>query len=123
MTRDAFLERLPSLGFIKNGGLWTKAIAAARLTVDTKNEKFIYPESLTVHEQQTCNFSAPENFVVFECVHRLLEKGYEARHLELEPKWKLGHDAKSGRADILPSTVQNHPPLCASKSPTPGWVS
>lgn len=54
-----------------------------------------------INERQTCNFSQPENFVVFECVHRLLEKGYAARHIELEPKWKVGHGASGGRADIL----------------------
>jgi type I restriction enzyme M protein len=101
MNKDAFLSLLPALGFTKQGPLWTKTFGAARLTVDTKNEKFVYPDGLTVHEQQTCNFKQPENFVVFECVHRLLEKGYAAAHLELEPKWKLGHDTKSGRADIL----------------------
>ena len=101
MNKDAFLSLLPTLGFTKQGPIWTKAFGAARLTVDTKNEKFVYPDDLTVHEQQTCNFKQPENFVVFECVHRLLEKGYAAAHLEVEPKWKLGHDAKSGRADIL----------------------
>jgi hypothetical protein len=30
-----------------------------------------------------------------------LEKGYKAEHIELEPKWKLGHGASGGRADIL----------------------
>jgi len=54
-----------------------------------------------INERQTCNFSANENFVVFECVHRLLEKGYKAEHIELEPKWKVGHGASGGRADIL----------------------
>ena len=68
-----------------------------------KNETLVYPEDqgLVVNERQTCNFSAPENFVVFECVHRLLEKGYQARHIELEPKWKLGHGASGGRAAVL----------------------
>lgn len=48
------------------------------LAVDFDEQKLIYPEikGFTVNERQTCNFSAPENFVVFECVHRLLQKGY-----------------------------------------------
>ncbi len=73
------------------------------MTVDTANAVLVYPEDqgLTINERQTCNFSAPENFVVFECVHRLLVKGYLARHIELEPKWKVGHGASGGRADIL----------------------
>ncbi|ECL3348664.1 N-6 DNA methylase [Campylobacter jejuni] len=59
----------------------------------------------------TSNFSHPENFVVFECVHRLLEKGYKAQHLELEPKWNLGRDKKGGKADILVKDNENNPYL------------
>ena len=51
-------------------------------------------------DETTSNFSHEENFVVFECVHRLLEKGYQPKHLELEPKWKVGHGASGGKADI-----------------------
>lgn len=54
-----------------------------------------------MHGEFTCNFSSNENFVVFECVNRLFEKGYKPEHLELEPKWKVGHGASGGRADIL----------------------
>ena len=46
-------------------------------------------------------FRQAENIVVLECVHRLLAKGYKPEHIELEPKWKLGHGASGGRADIL----------------------
>ena len=68
----------------------------------TKKE-ITYPEAagLVINERQTCNFDANENFVVLECVHRLLEKGYKPEHIELEPKWKLGRGASGGRADIL----------------------
>lgn len=72
------------------------------LAVDFDEQKLIYPEikGFTVNERQTCNFSAPENFVVFECVHRLLQKGYPPQKIELEKRWTLGHSQKSGRADI-----------------------
>ncbi len=30
----------------------------------------------------------------------MLEKGYEARHIELERRWSLGHLQKSGKADV-----------------------
>ncbi len=103
ITKESFFQLLPTLGFTKQGGLWTKDIGRARLAVDVKNETLVYPEDqgLAINERQTCNFSAPENFVVFECVHRLLVKGYAARHIELEPNWKVGHGASGGRADIL----------------------
>ncbi|MGE5579223.1 MAG: restriction endonuclease subunit S [Bacillota bacterium] len=73
------------------------------MAVDFSNQTIVYPETdgLIVNERQTCNFSANENFVVLECVHRLLEKGYKPQHIELEPKWKLGRGASGGRADIL----------------------
>ncbi len=48
----------------------------------------------------TCNFSDNENFVVLECVTRLMDKGYRPEDIELEKVWTLGHDAKGGRADI-----------------------
>jgi len=43
---------------------------------------------LTVHDKTTSNFSSPENFVVFECVHKLLSQGYHPQHIELEKKGK-----------------------------------
>ncbi len=72
------------------------------MSADFKNKKLYYPENLgfTINDRTTCNFEHPENFVVFECVHRLLEKGYRPEHIELEKRWNLGHDAKGGKADI-----------------------
>ena len=103
ITADRFFDHLPELGFTRQGQIFTKSIGPARLTVDTAKKTLHYPEDhgLTINERQTCNFDHTENFVVFECVLRLLEKGYLARHIELEPKWKLGHGASGGRADIL----------------------
>ena len=49
----------------------------------------------------TTTFHQNESFVVFECVHRLLEKGYKPEHIELEPRWKTGHGASGGKADVL----------------------
>ena len=46
----------------------------------------MYPKEIIRHDDTTSNFSHPENFVVFECVHRLLEKGYKPSSLELEPR-------------------------------------
>lgn len=73
------------------------------ISVDFENEKINYPEDkgLIVYKRTTCNFSDPENFVVLECVTRLMDKGYRPEHIEIEKTWALGHDQKSGRADIL----------------------
>ena len=81
------------------------------LRADFKNKKLIYPEGkgLKINERQTCNFSQNENFVVFECVHRLLEKGYKPEHLELEKRVKIGHGASGGRFDILVKNQEEKP--------------
>ena len=73
------------------------------IRIDFSNQRIDYPESQSfkVNRSDTCNFASSENAVVFECVNRLLEKGYKPEHIALEPEWKLGHGGKSGRADLL----------------------
>ena len=85
----------------------------AFLRADLDNEELIYPEDkgLIINTRTTINFSQNENFVVFECVHNLFKQGYKPEHIELEPKWKLGHESKSGRADILVKDFTNKPLL------------
>lgn len=114
ITLDNLKDVLTALNFVANDDVWTKKFANnAYLKVDFDKKKLIYPEDLglEVNERQTCNFNAPENFVVFECVHRLLEKGYLPEHIILEPKWKVGHGASGGRADILVKNYENTPIL------------
>ncbi|OZA97301.1 MAG: hypothetical protein B7X52_03140 [Thiotrichales bacterium 34-46-19] len=115
ITKDNLKALLTSLNFTTKGEVYSKHFDAfdCSLQVDFKAEKLIYPieKGFVVNENQTCNFSSPENFVVFECVHRLLSQGYHPQHIELEPRWKLGHSAKSGRADILVKNQQNDPLL------------
>ncbi len=107
ITTSNFKEVLKHIGFEqlkgKDKDIWLKSYPACELRVDFKSSLLIYPEDkgFIVNERQTCNFSALENFVVFECVDRLFSKGYKPEHIELEPKWKLGHGASGGRADIL----------------------
>lgn len=62
-----------------------------------------YPENkgMKITRKTTCNFSQPENFVVLECITRLMDKGYRPEHIELEKEWTLGHSDKGGYADIL----------------------
>ncbi len=103
ITKDNLINLLNDLGFHKRGTTYNKKFGTASLEVNIAKEEIVYPEKegMVINERQTCNFSANENFVVFECVHRLLAKGYKPEHIELEPKWKLGHGASGGRADIL----------------------
>ena len=67
------------------------------------NGSINYPEEkgMKITRKTTCNFSQPENFVVLECITRLMDKGYRPEHIELEKEWTLGHSDKGGFADIL----------------------
>ncbi len=75
---------------------------SAQITVDFSKKRIGYPKDLgfKVNKDTTCNFSDNENFVVLACVTMLLDKGYRPESLELEREWALGHEQKSGRADI-----------------------
>lgn len=113
MNLDNLKDLLLFLNFTQHQNVFTKKFSSGdhSLSIDFEKKQIIYPEAygLKVNERQTCNFSSNENFVVLECVHRLLEKGYKPEHIELEPKWKLGHGASGGRADVLVKNHQNQP--------------
>jgi len=103
ITKDNFATVLAFLGFSKDlGGVWSKSFDNGKfcLAADCANQKLTYPAELNIHEHQTCNFGASENFVVFECVHRLFEQGYKPEHIDLEHPVRVGHGASGGRLDI-----------------------
>ena len=111
ITKSNFKDLLNTLGFTAEGNIFQKSDRKVDLKVDFSKQKLIYPDGLEVNRQDICNLSQNENFVVFECVHRLLDKGYKPKHLELEPTWRIGHSASGGRADILVKDQQNNPLL------------
>lgn len=115
ITIENLKNTLSKIGFEKSdiGDYYKIDYTGCSLAVDFDNTKLIYPEDkgLVVNDKTTSNFSHPENFVVFECVCRLLEKGYRPEHIELEPRWTLGHDAKGGKADILVKDEDGNPLL------------
>lgn len=116
ITKENFKQVLETLGFAENNGIYTRKYnnVDCELKVDFKNEKLIFPteKGFQVNDETTSNFSHPENFVVFECVARLFEKGYRPEHIELEPRWSLGHGGKSGKADICVKNKDDSPYLC-----------
>ncbi|MDD3125637.1 MAG: N-6 DNA methylase [Candidatus Kapabacteria bacterium] len=110
ITINNLSKVLETLGFTKSKEIYTKHFEKfdCDLKVDFEKKELIYPEStdserangIVVNDHTTCNFDHPENFVVFECVCRLMDKGYRPEHIELEKRWNLGHDRKGGKADI-----------------------
>jgi len=109
ITKSNLKEMLEAIGFAKSSAeIYEKQYPAfdCLIKVDFKNEKITYPEDkgMLIDRHTTDNFSANENYVVLECVDRLLTKGYRPEHIELEKKWSLGHMTSggedSGFADI-----------------------
>lgn len=113
--KENIKDLLVTLGFEVEKNVYSKHFPQGDfyLKADFNKNELMYPEDkgFIINERQTCNFASDENFVVFECVHRLLMKGYKPQHIELEPKWKVGHGASGGRADILVKNQQNKPLL------------
>jgi len=73
-----------------------------RLRINTKDKAIDYGPDITIGMSSTLNFSQAENWVVLECVDRLLTKGYQPSSLNLEKTFPSGHGT-SGRLDILVS--------------------
>ena len=78
---------LQLLGFSQHETVYEKHFPqfSCSLKVDFSVKKLIYPDSIKGRERND-GFDQNENFVVFECVNRLLEKGYRPEHIELEKR-------------------------------------
>jgi len=70
------------------------------IEIDFEKEIFVYGDKIELKHRIAEKFKPEENWVVFECVDRLLEKGYNPGNIILENTWKAGH-GHSGRLDIL----------------------
>ena len=106
ITQDNIKKLLSVLGFsTEDSKIYSKTYEQAGITlsVNIPNEHFHYTAAgITVGRETTSNFSEPENFVVFECIDRLLTIGYKPEHIELEPAWKLGHtSSNSGEHGVV----------------------
>lgn len=95
-------KRISVLGFVpKNGtnGIYHKMYLDYAIEIDFEKQSINYGNGITADSKTTQNFSDAENFVVLECVDRLLTKGYKPQNLILEKTWPSGHGT-SGRLDI-----------------------
>lgn len=83
-------------------GVFLKKYSSYSIEVDLKNKVFNYGGKVIFSgsKQTTQNITKPEDWVVFECVNRLLEKGYKPEDIILEKTYPSGHGT-SGRLDIL----------------------
>lgn len=112
MDKNNIRELLELLKFKQEGNIYTKRYSDAfsPLKIDIEGDGHIYYREcgITVGRETTSNLLEPENLVVLHCVDRLLWKGYNPIHIELEPTWKLGHSAKGGYADVWVRTFKNN---------------
>ena len=109
IKKENIVELLNLLNYSKrDDNLYYRQFDEDIIKVDISNEKIIYPDKLKVHDETTSNFKKNENFVVFECVNRLLNKGYRAKNIELEPRWQIGSGSSGGKADILVKDNNSH---------------
>ena len=95
-------KHIAALGFVpKNGtnGIYHKIYVDYAIEIDFETQSINYGSAITAESKTTQNFSQPENFVVLECVDRLLTKGYKPQNIVLEKTWPSGHGT-SGRLDI-----------------------
>lgn len=120
ITKDNLKLVLKHLGFVDVNDIYKRVYAnGASIEVNFTNQKIIYApidndfqngeypskdkpaRGFVIHRDTTLDFKAKENFVCLVCVHLLLEKGYEAKHIVFEPAFKVGHVNKPSYGDIL----------------------
>lgn len=95
-------KHIIALGFVpKNGtnGIYHKKYVDYVIEIDFEKQIINYGCDIIAKSKTTQNFLQPENFVVLECVDRLLCKGYKPQNIVLEKTWPSGHGT-SGRLDI-----------------------
>lgn len=94
---------IQTLGFTpkeNTSGIFHKKYNGYSIEIDFENSTFNFGNKIKGESKTTQNFSQAENWVVLECVDRLLEKGYPPQNIVLEKTWRTGHGT-SGRLDIL----------------------
>ena len=70
------------------------------IEVDVEKQTINYGDKIKTESKATLNFVQAENWVVLECVNRLLEKGYQPENIVLEKTYPAGRGVTK-RLDIL----------------------
>lgn len=103
---DLIIKLLKALGFkLKDGATHVylkkyKDHENYLIEIDFDKEFINYGTKIKCGDKTTSNFKANENFVVLECVNRLLDFGYGPKDIVLEKIYPSGHGT-SGKLDIL----------------------
>lgn len=107
ITLDNFRNLLQILGFELEENSFSTIYSRtfeksnSTLSVDFTNKCLMYPSGIEAERETTKNFHQLENFVVFECVASLLERGYFPEQIILEKGMPGGHGDTGGFCDII----------------------
>ena len=93
---------------IKDKGFELK-INNHKIEIDIEDEKITYPNLKEIGRATTTNFSSEENFVVLDIIIGLLKQGYLPNQISIEKGYKLGHNTKSGNADVTIEDNEGNP--------------
>lgn len=85
---------------IKKDKVFELEINDYKIEIDIEKEKIYYPNLKEIGRETTTNFSAEENFVILDIIIGLLKQGYLPNQISIEKGYKLGHNTKSGNADV-----------------------
>lgn len=98
-----FRELIIKIGFLPKEGaisVFTKCYQNDYfLEIDLEKQVINYGGKIKVYEKNHQNITKPEDWVVLECVDKLLTKGYKPENIQLEKVYPAGHGF-SGRLDI-----------------------
>lgn len=106
MSEEKIKELLTFLGFkpIDDGVIFCKKYTKHKqyeIKINFNNQKIEYGKLIKLGDKTTSNFENSENFVVLECVDRLLEKGYKPESIHLKEKLDLGRKDKDKPAIVV----------------------
>ncbi|MFW1748589.1 restriction endonuclease subunit S [Acinetobacter guillouiae] len=96
-------EYISTLGFLPKEGtsdIFLKKYSEDYcIEIDLKNQTFYFGGKIKIQAKDSQKITKSEDWVVLECVDRLLTKGYKPENISLEKVYPAGHGF-SGRLDI-----------------------
>ncbi|PWA04569.1 N-6 DNA methylase [Flavobacterium psychrotolerans] len=94
---------IQQLGFLPkentSGIFYKKYVDGYCIEVDFEKNTFHFGGKIKIQGKDSQNITKPEDWVVLECVNRLLEKGYKPENISLEKVYPAGHGF-SARLDV-----------------------
>lgn len=100
---------LNALNFEKHDNFYSLEIDSHKIEIDMQNQKINYPQLKEIGRNTTTNFSQEENFVVLDIIVLLLRQGYLPSQISIEKGYRLGHNTKSGNADVTVEDNEGNP--------------